>query len=251
MPYKAMILTAVLAAAATAITIVFTTADSPPATSNPGSQQNAAVAPATKVPVEDEKAIQGHWVCVDGTENGKIKPFPGRFHAAFTDKEVKLAGIAFEYHLDPKSSPKRCPLQIAPAGGTFHAIYSLQIDTLKLALPRSSRADYPKNFAPAMAITTYVFRRAEKVAGLQIAPKPLSQDELAALKSLRKDLAQAIALLQAAKYLEFRDYLLSPEDRNAMERRKRATEDVVKYMKEAGPKLAKLLLIVFEPATDV
>jgi uncharacterized protein (TIGR03067 family) len=223
-------------------------ADQPPASSNPANGSTAPSAQAQKGPSDDSKRIQGHWVCVQGTEDGKAIPNGGGGRAVFTEKEVKLGGTAFTYRLDPTSNPKHCLLEITQVGVPFHAVYSLKDDTLTLVMPKSSGAAYPNDMKPAQGRDTYVFRRADKSGGAKdaAASKAPSLKDLEATKSLRKDLAEAIRLLNEEKYQEFYERISTPEDRKAMEQRKGAMEDMLSVMKERGPKMAKLLGIVSE-----
>ena len=150
----------------------------------------------------DAAAIQGHWICTQSTTNGKEDPSPGETHAVFTDKEMKGSsgrhGTVFIYQLDPKSSPKRCLLKVAPRSGetaamsdlTVKEIYELQGDTLKLAMGfsrlatgSSSHDDYPHDFAAKDGRLTQVYRRASKA---DEAPGPTTKEEIENLQGLRK-----------------------------------------------------------------
>ena len=187
--------------------------------------------------------------------DGKAIPKPGECHAVFTDKEMKISSAhdgteegtyeanVFGYRLYPTSEPKNCGLWLLRNRSNTTAIpgaasYRLEKNSLTFVRQMSPEADYPATFEPGKGRRTYLFSRAESIHTAP--PKPLSKEETAALEGLRKDLTEAIGLLEAKKYRAFLDRFLTPEERN----RQGDLEDTLEEMKELGPPFAKLLPIL-------
>ena len=202
------------------------------------------------IPASDAERIQGQWVCIDCSDDGKQIPNAQSIHAVFTDKEGKISGatggLAFKYQLDATANPKRCDLLLLPLEATtLRAIYRFEDDALLLVLPTSSR-EHPTGFEAGKGRTTYLLRREMPATAAQAkpAPKPTSKQEAEALAGLQKDLAEAMRLLEAAKYREFIERFASPDDRKMMEQMPDGLEQSAQRMKQVGPVLAKLLRLL-------
>lgn len=213
----------------------------------PLAAQQPAKPPIKIVLKTDADLIQGKWICVKQWEHGIENALPNKLRAVFLQSECKFSGLnsgnSFQYKIDFWKSPKRIDFTEPLAEFNLPAIYELTGDTLKIA---TSDDGAPKDFQPSKRGVVTIYQRAEKVLAEQGGnqPKALSPEELAALASLRKDLARLRQLLEDGKYEEFvREFSLASE----VERYTSSAQamlELLRHYKKHGPILAKFIKLL-------
>lgn len=221
-----------------------------PTTTAPAAAVPVATAPAAAA--SDEQLIVGKWLCVKSTSDGQIEPGADETLAIVGTSELKISGpavggVAFEYRLNSKASPKRIDLKFKDAEIHTPAIYELSGDTLRLAYPLTAgnKTPYPKDFEPGENLATYQFRRQTKGSQQRTvaSKKAIPAEDMEAVNGLRKDMTSGIALLEAKKYREFLEAFLALEHRQAMQKLNRM-DSAVEHMQTTGPALVKLFKIL-------